>query len=138
MLKGKLEVDFTFSLYLIKIFSVLLDHFQRQRIRDAEVTAAQTFMSDCCNGNISFAAASLSSSAHISPRVQILIKNNSFYYNTLHDEILYIKGQLISKCLYGVIVWTKNQRNFFPGFLPLPLKRGCDKNFFIPIMVKKH
>ena len=38
VLKGKLEVDFTFSLYLIKIFSVLLDRFQRQRIRDAEVT----------------------------------------------------------------------------------------------------
>ena len=93
MLKGKLEVDFTFSLYLIKIFSVLLDRFQRQRIRDAEVTAAQTFMSDCCNGNISFAAASLSSSAHISPRVQILIKNNFLLY-TLHDEILYISSEI--------------------------------------------
>ena len=23
------------------------------------------------------------------------------------------KGQLISKCLYGVIVWTKNPTNFF-------------------------
>ena len=28
------------------------------------------------------------------------------------------KGQLISKCLYGVIVWTKKTTNFFPGFLP--------------------
>ena len=37
----KKEVDFTFSLYLIKIFSVLLDHFQRQRIRDAEASSAQ-------------------------------------------------------------------------------------------------
>ena len=96
MLKGKLEVDFTFSLYLIKIFSVLLDRFQRQRIRDAEVTAAQTFMSDCCNGNISFAAASLSSSAHISPRVQILIKNNFLLY-TLHDLILYISSDIKSR-----------------------------------------
>ena len=93
MLKGKLEVDFTFSLYLIKIFSVLLDRFQRQRIRDAEVTAAQTFMSDCCNGNISFAAASLSSLAHISPRVKILIKNIFLVY-TLHDEILYISSEI--------------------------------------------
>ena len=31
----------------------------------------------------------------------------------------------------------KNQRKFFPGILPLPLKRGCDKNFFIEVMVKK-
>ena len=28
------------------------------------------------------------------------------------------KGQLISKCLYGVIVWTKTPTKFFPGFLP--------------------
>ena len=28
------------------------------------------------------------------------------------------KGQLISKCLFGVIVWTKKTTNFFPGFLP--------------------
>ena len=35
-----------------------------------------------------------------------------------------IKGQLISKCLFGVIVWTKKTRIFFPGFLPLSLKRG--------------
>ena len=28
------------------------------------------------------------------------------------------KGQMISKCLYGVIVWTKKPTNFFPGFLP--------------------
>ena len=27
-------------------------------------------------------------------------------------------GQLISKCLFGVIVWTKIPTNFFPGFLP--------------------
>ena len=34
------------------------------------------------------------------------------------------KGQLISKCLFGVIVWTKKPTKFFPGFLPQPLKRG--------------
>ena len=28
------------------------------------------------------------------------------------------KGQIISKCLYGVIVWTKKPTKFFPGFLP--------------------
>ena len=28
------------------------------------------------------------------------------------------KGQMISKCLFGVIVWTKKPTNFFPGFLP--------------------
>jgi hypothetical protein len=28
------------------------------------------------------------------------------------------KGQLISKCLFGVIVWTKKQRNFFQDFCP--------------------
>ena len=28
------------------------------------------------------------------------------------------KGKLISKCLFGVIVWTKNQWNFFQDFCP--------------------
>ena len=28
------------------------------------------------------------------------------------------KGQLISKCLFGVIVWTIKPTKFFPGFLP--------------------
>ena len=31
---------------------------------------------------------------------------------------LLIKGQLISKCLFGVIVWTKKPTKFFQGFLP--------------------
>ena len=36
-----------------------------------------------------------------------------------------IKGQLISKRLFGIIVFTKNQRNFFSkGFLPSLFKRG--------------
>ena len=34
------------------------------------------------------------------------------------------KGQLISKCPFRVIVWTKIPMNFFPGYLPQPLKRG--------------
>ena len=29
-----------------------------------------------------------------------------------------IKGQLISKCPFGVIVWTKIPTNVFPRFLP--------------------
>ena len=33
------------------------------------------------------------------------------------------KGQLILKCLFGAIVWTKIPSNFYPGFLPQPLKR---------------
>ena len=28
------------------------------------------------------------------------------------------KGQLISKCPFGVIVWTKIPTKIFPGFLP--------------------
>ena len=28
------------------------------------------------------------------------------------------KGQLISKCSFGFIVWTKIPTNLFPGFLP--------------------
>jgi hypothetical protein len=28
------------------------------------------------------------------------------------------KDQLISKCPFGVIVWTKIPTKFFPGFLP--------------------
>ena len=29
-----------------------------------------------------------------------------------------VKGQLISKYPFGVIVWTKIPTKFFPGFLP--------------------
>ena len=40
----------------------------------------------------------------------------------IHDEKLNDnetgKGQLISKCLFGIIVWTKKPTKFFPGFLP--------------------
>ena len=34
------------------------------------------------------------------------------------------KGQLISKCPFGVFKSSKKPTKFFPGFLPLPLKRG--------------
>ena len=33
------------------------------------------------------------------------------------------KGQLISKGLFDVIIWTKTEKKF-QGFLPQPLKRG--------------
>ena len=32
------------------------------------------------------------------------------------------KGQLISKCLFGVIVWTKNQRKNHQNFCPIEAK----------------
>ena len=35
----------------------------------------------------------------------------------------FLKGQLISNCLFGAIVWIKKPTKFFPVFLPLPLKR---------------
>ena len=38
-------------------------------------------------------------------------------------------GQLISKCLLGVIVWTNIPTKYFPGFLPLPLKRAQIKKY---------
>ena len=34
------------------------------------------------------------------------------------------KGQLISKCPFGVFKSSKKPTKFFPGFLPWPLKRG--------------
>ena len=45
------------------------------------------------------------------------------------------KGQLISKCPLGVIVWTKIPTKKFPRFLPQPLRRGQIKNFIKPIML---
>ena len=46
-----------------------------------------------------------------------------------------VKGQLISKCPFGVIVWTKIPTKKFPRFLPQPLRRGQIKNFIKPIML---
>ena len=38
------------------------------------------------------------------------------------NKNLVIKGQLISKCLFGVIVWTKNQRKNYQNFCPIEAK----------------
>ena len=35
-----------------------------------------------------------------------------------------LKGQLVSKCPFGVFKSPKKPGKFFPGFLPYPLKRG--------------
>ena len=42
----------------------------------------------------------------------------SFSKPTLDKEDQITKGQLISKYLFGAIVWTKIPAEFFPGFLP--------------------
>ena len=34
------------------------------------------------------------------------------------------KGHLISKCPFGVDIWTKIPIRFVPGFLPYPLLEG--------------
>jgi hypothetical protein len=34
-----------------------------------------------------------------------------------------LKGQLISKCPFGVLKFSKKPTIFFPGFLPYPLKK---------------
>ena len=47
----------------------------------------------------------------------------------------FTKGQLISKCSLGVIVWTKIPTKKLPRFLPKPLRRGQIKNFIKPIML---
>ena len=46
-----------------------------------------------------------------------------------------LKGQLTSKCPFGVIVWTKIPTKKFPRFLPKPLRRGQIKKFIKPIML---
>ena len=54
-------------------------------------------------------------------RIAVILTTNIFavyYVFAIH------KGQLISKCSFGVIVWTKIQTKKFPEFLPYPLKRG--------------
>ena len=38
--------------------------------------------------------------------------------SNLDSFALHCKGQLISKCPFCVIVWTKIPTKFFPGFLP--------------------
>ena len=39
-------------------------------------------------------------------------------FNPPKKQFDFTKGQLISKCLFGVIVWTKIPTKFFPEFLP--------------------
>ena len=41
----------------------------------------------------------------------------------LHHDLM-AKGQLIPKCVFSVIVWTKKPTKFFPGFLPQRLNSG--------------
>ena len=36
--------------------------------------------------------------------------------------LAFTKGQLVSKCLFGVIVWTKNQRKNYQNFCPIEAK----------------
>ena len=48
------------------------------------------------------------------------------------------KGQLISKGLFGVIVWTKKPRKSFRGFLPQPLKRGQIKKIKVVLSYLKN
>ena len=35
------------------------------------------------------------------------------------------KGQLISKCPFDIMIWTKLSTKNSPGFLPYPLKKSC-------------
>ena len=52
----------------------------------------------------------------------VLIERKSFDY--FISKLWITEGQLISKCRFGVIVWTKIPTKIIPGFLPWPLKRG--------------
>ena len=45
-------------------------------------------------------------------------RNNLRYLDWYWYINLKLKGQSISKCFLGVIVWTKRPMTFFPGFLP--------------------
>ena len=63
---------------------------------------------DCQDRDIRFAVSCGNSSKGIHMR--------DFYEEKTRE--IPIKGQLISKCLFGVIVWTKKPTKFFPGFLP--------------------
>ena len=51
-------------------------------------------------------------------KVQIFWKKATKIWKNLPLCFDISKGRLISKCLFGVIVWTKKPTNFFPGFLP--------------------
>ena len=46
------------------------------------------------------------------------------YFIYMYCKVASTKGQLISKCPFGVFKSSKKRKNKFPGFLPQPLKRG--------------
>ena len=51
-------------------------------------------------------------------RVWLNRESFSVLWTTVSGTVfLYFKGQLISKCPFGVIIWTKIPMKFFPGFL---------------------
>ena len=58
----------------------------------------------------------LSSTSQSSSASSIYSTNRYLNFELLNNILL--KGQLISKCPFGVIVWTKIPTKFFPGFLP--------------------
>ena len=43
---------------------------------------------------------------------------NELFISEIRTELEFTKGQLISKCPFGVIVWTKIPTKKFPRFLP--------------------
>ena len=50
---------------------------------------------------------------------QILFRDKlSKLLDPKNTELITTKGQLISKCLFGVIVWTKIAMKILSGFLP--------------------
>ena len=56
------------------------------------------------------------------------MKNKKRHFQTLEyidfliEQVIRTKGQLISKCLFGVIVWTKYQRKNYQNFCPIEAK----------------
>ena len=66
---------------------------------------------------------------HINQKTLVVNMNNdSSVEGLLHTFSLRTKGQLISKCIFGVFKSTKKPTNFFfQGFLPWPVKRGWIK-----------
>ena len=50
-------------------------------------------------------------------------------------EIMLLKGQIVSKCPYEIIVYPKIATKIFPRFVPQPIRRGQIKNFIKPIML---
>ena len=51
----------------------------------------------------------------------VFTKRNPVQFK-LSKILIFAKGQLISKCLFGVIVWTKKQRKNYQNFCPIEAK----------------